>query len=145
MSKANIFFICSLIIACLTFFSSCRGSAGKKAAKDVLELIEKKAGSKAATAIEREAAQTERTVVRETEEYNAGRSRSARRRHHSSHEDDDSYHQPQVYSVQCRQCGGAGAVYMVDYYGNIQYDYYGNPMVSQCPSCGGSGAILVSE
>lgn len=111
-------------------FTSCRGSAGKKAATEVLELIEKKAGSKATSTIEREAAQSERAAIREAEDYNAGKNRSYRPRHHSS-SDDDSYNEPCVYTVQCKQCGGAGAVYIVDYYGNIQYDYYGSPIVSQ--------------
>lgn len=137
-----IFIIFALSIS--VSFTSCRGSAGKKAATEALEIIEKKAGSKAASTIEREAAQSERAAVREAEKYNAGRNRSYRPRHHSSY-DDDSYNEPRVYTVQCNQCGGAGAVYMVDYYGNIQYDYYGNPVVSQCPSCGGAGAILVTQ
>ncbi|MDE6322021.1 MAG: hypothetical protein K2L93_06955 [Muribaculaceae bacterium] len=144
MNNMKLYVTFAVLIACLILFASCRGSAGKKAATEALELIEKKAGSKAATAIEREAAQTERTVVREAEEYNAGRNRTYRPRHHSTY-DDNSYHQPQVYTVQCSQCGGAGAVYMVDYYGNIQFDYYGNPIVSQCPSCGGTGSVTISK
>lgn len=138
-----------LLLICVIALSfsatSCRGSAGKKAATEALELIEKKAGSKAASAIEREAAQAERSAVREVEEYNAGRSRTSRPHHHSSYDNDESEYEPQYYTVTCSQCGGAGAVYMVDYYGNIQYDYYGNPIVSQCPSCGGAGSILVSQ
>lgn len=122
---------------------SCRGSASKKAATEAWELIEKKAGSKAASAIEREAAQSEKSAVREAEEYETGRTRRPRPRHQSY--DDNSGSQPQCYSVQCNQCGGAGVVYMVDYYGNIQCDYYGNPIVGQCPSCGGAGSILVYE
>lgn len=139
----------TLLLICAIALSlsatSCRGSAGKKAATEALELIEKKAGSKAASAIEREAAQAERSAVREAEEYNAGRRRTSRPRHHSSYDSDESEYEPQYYWVTCSQCGGVGAVYIVDYYGNIQYDYYGNPVVSQCPSCGGAGSILVSE
>lgn len=124
--------------------AGCRGSAGKKAATEALELIERKGASKAATAIEREASQVERSAVREAEGYNSGRTRTYRPRH-SSYDENESSYQPQVYTVQCAQCGGSGAVYMVDYYGNIQYDYYGNPLISECPSCGGAGSVLVSE
>lgn len=135
-----------LTILCILTFSltGCRGSAGKKAATEAIELIEKKGASKAASTIEREASQVERNAVRETEGYNTGRSRTYRPRH-SSYDEDESSYQPQVYSVRCSQCGGSGAVYVLDYYGNIQYDYYGNPVISQCPSCGGAGSVLVSE
>lgn len=144
MKTTNI--ILALSILCILSFSmtGCRGSAGKKAATEAIELIEKKGASKAATTIEREASQVERNAVREAEGYNTGR-RSTYRPRHSSYDEDESSYQPQVYSVQCSQCGGSGAVYVLDYYGNIQYDYYGNPVISQCPSCGGAGSILVSE
>lgn len=132
--------ICLLSLA----LTGCRGSAGKKVATEALEIIEKKGASKAASAIERDAAQIERSATREAEGYNSSRSRSYRPRH-SSYDEDESSYQPQVYTVQCSQCGGSGAVYMVDYYGNIQFDYYGNPVINQCPSCGGAGSILVSE
>lgn len=124
--------------------TGCRGSAGKKVATEALEIIEKKGASKAASAIERDASQIERSAAREAEGYNSGRSRTYRPRH-SSYDEDESSYQPQVYTVQCSQCGGSGAVYIVDYYGNIQYDYYGNPVIGQCPNCGGAGSILVSE
>ena len=45
-----------------TFFTSCKGSAGKKAATETLEFIEKKAASKAASSVEREAGQVERAI-----------------------------------------------------------------------------------
>lgn len=135
-----LFTLCSISIS----LAGCRGSAGKKAATEALELIERKGASKAASAIEREASQVERSAAREAEGYNSGRTRTYRPRH-SSYDEEESSYQPQVYTVQCSQCGGSGAVYMVDYYGNIQYDYYGNPVISQCPSCGGAGFFLVSE
>lgn len=145
MTDKKLFLTFAALIACVASFSSCRGSAGKKATTEVLEFIEKKAGTKAAQAIEREAAQAERTAVREAEQYNTGRRRTFRRRHHSSSDDDNSYSQPRAYTVQCNHCGGAGAVYMVDRYNTVQFDCYGNPIVMKCPSCGGTGAIFVSE
>lgn len=134
------------IVAIISIFllSGCKGSGGRRAATEAVEFIEKKAGSKAATALEEEAGQAERTVIRETEEYAPSRSSRPRHPHHSSYDDDDTY-EPQVYTVQCPQCGGSGIVYMVDYYGNIQYDYYGNPIVGQCPSCNGAGSVLVTQ
>lgn len=39
----------------LTFLTSCKGSAGKKAATETLEFIEQKAASKASSSVEREA------------------------------------------------------------------------------------------
>jgi len=132
------------IITSLTCITGCKGAGGKKAATEALEFIEKKAGSKAASTIEREAAQTERAAVREAETYTPSRTSSRPHRPHHSYDNDDEY-EPQVYSVQCAQCGGAGAVYVLDYYGNIQYDYYGNPLISQCPYCNGTGAVLVSQ
>lgn len=144
----------ALTTLCIISFSltGCRGSAGKKAATKTIELIKKKGGaSKAATTIEREAPQMERNAVREAEGYNTRGSRTYRPRYSSYDEDESSYqphessHQPPIYSVQCSQCGGSGMVYIVDFYGNIQYDYYGNPVISQCPSCGGIGFTLVPE
>lgn len=123
-------------------FSSCRGSAGKKAATEALELIEKKVGAEAASALEREASKAEKSAVREIKGNNVGKNRTYRPRRRSF--GDDSYSQPQRYSVVCSQCGGAGAVYIVDYYGNIQFDMYGNPLVTQCTSCRGAGAVYVS-
>ena len=125
--------IVSTLLTFSCFLSSCRGSAGKKAATEAIELIEKKAASKAASAAEREVVQAERSATK---------SRAYRPRHYSS---DDNAYSPQVFQVQCNQCGGAGFVYIVDYYRNIQYDIYGYPIVDQCPSCGGSGSILISE
>ncbi len=125
------------------FLTGCKGAGGKKAATEAIEFIEKKAGSKAATAIEREAGQAERTVGKETKSYRP--TRSSRPHHHSSYSDDEKTYEPQVYTVTCTQCGGTGAVYMLDYYGNIQYDYFGNPLISQCPYCNGTGAILVTQ
>lgn len=140
-SRAGKFIVLFLICVFASFLTGCKGSAGKKAATEALEFIEKRGASKAGSTIEREAAQAERSAAKESEGYNGYRSR--RPRHHSY--DDDGSYTPQSYTVQCSQCGGSGAVYVVDYYGNIQYDYYGNPVISQCPSCGGAGTVVVSQ
>ena len=91
-----LFTLCAISISLV----GCRGSASKKAATEALELIERKGASKAATAIEREASQVERSAAREAEGYNSGRTRTYRPRHSSYDEDEPSY-QPQVYTVQC--------------------------------------------
>lgn len=127
--KTKKIFILGAIVVSSVMISSCN-----KASK-ARPFIEK--------ALEREAAQTEKSVVREAEEYGTKRTRMSRPRHHSSGA--DSYSQPNVYSVPCRQCSGSGTLYITDNYGNIQYDYYGIPMVTQCYNCGGTGSILVSE
>lgn len=133
-----------IAVVSLIGMTSC-GGGSKKAATEALEFIEKKAGSKAAAnTVEREASQAERTVVRETESYTPSRLGHTHRPRHSFYDDEEDY-ESQVYTVQCSQCGGAGAVYVIDYYGNIQYDYYGNPLVSQCPYCNGTGAIIVYQ
>lgn len=41
----------------------------------------------------------------------------------------------------CGFCGGQGLVNLPDYYGNIQYDWYGNPIRINCPNCGGYGWV----
>ncbi len=138
------FILIIIAVASIIGMTGCKGAGSKKAATEALEFIEKKAGSKAATAVEREANQAERAVVRESESYSPSRSGHSHRPRHGSYDDEEDY-EPQVYTVQCSQCGGAGAVYVLDYYGNIQYDYYGNPLVSQCLYCNGTGTILVSQ
>lgn len=137
----------SLLLICIStlFLTGCKGSAGKKAATEVIEIIEKKGASKAGSVIEREATQVERNAAREAEGYNSGRSHRTHRPRHNSYDDDESSYEQQVYTVQCTQCSGSGIVYVVDSYGNVQYDYYGTPLISQCPSCGGSGTRWVSE
>lgn len=48
MNKSNLTIMLFFSVLGLTFFTSCKGSAGKKAATETLEFIEKKAASKAA-------------------------------------------------------------------------------------------------
>lgn len=103
----------------LTFLTSCKGSAGKKVATETLEFIEKKAASKAASSVEREAGQVERAVEENADDaYRSTRSsRPSRPRHHSSYGDDDNEYEettPQAYYATCPYCNGGGIVYATD-------------------------------
>ena len=62
MNKSNLSIMLFFSVLGLTFFTYCKGSAGKKAATEALEFIEKKAASKAASSVEREAGQVERAI-----------------------------------------------------------------------------------
>lgn len=62
MNKSNLTIMLFFSVLGLTFFTSCKGSAGKKAATETLEFIEKKAANKAASSVEREAGQVERAI-----------------------------------------------------------------------------------
>jgi hypothetical protein len=138
-------FAFSIVAIGIFLLTGCKGAGSRRAATKAIEFIEKKASSKAATAIEEEAEKAERTVIKESEERSTpSRSSRPHRPHHNSYDDEESY-EPQVYTIQCPQCGGAGIVYMTDYYGNIQYDYFGNPMVGQCPYCNGTGVVIVTQ
>lgn len=134
----------------LTFLTSCKGSAGKKAATETLEFIEKKAASKAASSVEREAGQVERAVEENADDaYRSTRSsRPSRPRHYSSYGDDDNEYgetTPQAYYATCPYCNGGGIVYATDMYGNVLVDYYGNPQTTTCGNCRGSGQVIVYQ
>lgn len=60
-------------------------------------------------------------------------------------DDNEPQYQPQATIVLCGQCGGTGAVYMLDAYGNYMTDYYGNPVVGPCGACGGTGQQVVYQ
>lgn len=133
-----------------TFFTSCKGSAGKKAATETLEFIEKKTASKAASSVEREAGQVERAIEENADDaYRSTRSsRPSRPRHHSSYDDDDNDYedtQSQANYATCPYCNGGGIVYATDMYGNVLVDYYGNPQTITCGNCGGSGQVIVYQ
>lgn len=146
MNKSNITILLSFSVLWLTFLISCKGSAGKKAATETLEYIERKAAGKAASSVEREAGQVERAVEENADD--AYRStRSSRPRHHSSYDDDNEYEEtaPQAYYATCPYCNGGGIVYATDMYGNVLVDYYGNPQTASCGNCGGSGQVIVYQ
>lgn len=132
--------------------SSCRGSAGKKAATEALEYMERKGG----TLLEKEGASTlERQGGRTLEEEESAAERAWKNKRRAdkvqdildgmSEDEEEPQYQPQPVAVMCGQCSGSGMVYMVDYYGNVMYDMYGNPQVTACPVCGGSGQQIVYQ
>ena len=133
-----------------TFFTSCKGSAGKKAATETLEFIEKKAASKSASSVEREAGEVVLTIDEYAyDAYVSSRiSRASRPRHDSSYDDDDNDYedtQSQANYATCPYCNGGGIVYATDMYGNVLVDYYGNPQTITCGNCGGSGQVIVYQ
>lgn len=134
--------------------SSCRGSAGKKAATEAVEFFEKKGGSllekEGASALERSGSR-----IAEEEESAAQKAWKNKRRAErvqdflddmsEDEEEETPQYQPQPIAILCGRCGGNGRVYMVDYYGNVMLDMYGNPQVTLCPACGGSGQQIVYQ
>lgn len=150
MNKSNLTIMLFFSVLGLTLFTSCKGSAGKKAATETLEFIEKKAANKAASSVEREAGQVERAIEENADDaYRSTRSsRPSRPRHHSSYDDDDNDYedtQSQAYYATCPYCNGGGIVYATDMYGNVLVDYYGNPQTITCGNCGGSGQVIVYQ
>ena len=150
MNKSNLTIMLFFSVLGLTFFTSCKGSAGKKAATETLEFIEKKAANKAASSVEREAGQVERAIEENADDaYRSTRSsRPSRPRHYSSYDDyDNDYEdtQSQVNYATCPYCNGGGIVYATDMYGNVLVDYYGNPQTITCGNCGGSGQVIVYQ
>ena len=134
-------FILSLVII-IVGLTSCKGSAGKKAATEAVEYFEKKGGK----LLEKEGSR-----IIEEEEPAAQKYWKAKRRAERIQDfvegltEDEPQYQPQPVAIICGQCRGNGAVYLVDGYGNIMYDYYGNPQVSMCLTCGGSGQQIVYQ
>lgn len=150
MNKSNLTIMLFFSVLGLTFFTSCKGSAGKKAATETFEFIEKKAANKAASSVEREAGQVERAIEENADDaYRSTRSsRPSRPRHHSSYDDDDNDYedtQSQANYATCPYCNGGGIVYATDMYGNVLVDYYGNPQTITCGNCGGSGQVIVYQ
>lgn len=142
--------ILSILFVSAISFTSCKGSAGKKAATETLEFIERKAASKAASSVEREAGQVERALEENADDaYRSTRSsRPSRPRHHSSYDDGDNDYedtQSQAYYATCPYCNGGGIIYATDMYGNVLVDYYGNPQTITCGNCGGSGQVIVYQ
>ena len=139
-------------------FSSCKGSGGKRTATEAIEFIEKKTAGKAASSIEREAGQIERTIEENADDaYNSTSSRRVRRLRHSFDEGNDGNEDnidnneeygettTQAYTTVCPYCNGGGIVYARDIYGNVLIDYYGNPQTTVCGNCGGNGQVIVYQ
>lgn len=149
----------TLLITCVISLSSCRGSGGKKVATEALEFIEKEAGS-----LERNAGRLERgaMVVEENankasksaeEEYNSYNSYQRYRKakkwqdriENCFEEDEEVETTPRPVTITCPHCQGNGMVYATDMYGNLIYDYYGNPQVVYCPQCGGNRVVVTYQ
>lgn len=150
MKKTNLTILLFISTLGLMTITSCKGSAGKKAATETLEFIEKKAASKAASSVEREAGQVERAIEENADDaYRSTRSsRPSRPRHHSSYDNDDNDYedtQSQANYATCTYCNGGGIVYATDMYGNVLVDYYGNPQTITCGNCSGSGQVIVYQ
>lgn len=148
MNKSILTILLSFSVLGLTFLTSCKGSAGKKAATETLEYIERKAADKAASSVEREAGQVERAVEEDADDAYRSTRKTSRPRHHSSYDDDDNEYEetaPQAYYATCPYYNGGGIVYATNMYGNVLVDYYGNPQTSSCGNCGGSGQVIVYQ
>ena len=146
----------TLLVTSVIGLSSCRGSGGKKVATEALEFIEKEAGS-----LERNAGRLERgaLVVEENankasksaeEEYNSYQKyRKAKkwqdRIENCFEEEENVETTPQPVTIPCPHCQGNGMVYATDMYGNLIYDYYGNPQVVYCPQCGGNRVVVTYQ
>lgn len=149
----------TLLVTCVISLSSCRGSGGKKVATEAFEFIEKEAGS-----LERNAGRLERgaMVVEENankasksaeEEYNSYNSYQKYRKakkwqdriENCFDEDENVETTPQPVTIPCPHCQGNGMVYATDMYGNLIYDYYGNPQVVYCPQCGGNRVVVTYQ
>ena len=130
------FGILTVIVFAAFLVSSCKGSAGKKAATETIEFIEKESshyGDDVGKLLDEEG----------TKAVKSYESKPRMRRLHHGNDDASSYQQPTI--VMCGQCNGTGMVYLLDGYGNIMTDYYGNPQIAPCPACGGSGQQTVYQ
>lgn len=137
----NFSFILSVLFFSL-LFTSCRGCNGKRVATEAAEFVEKKASKY----IERE------SKAFEDEESSALRTYKNKRRADRIRdnidnllEEDEEEYVPQQTIIQCPQCNGGGIVYVVDAYGNIVTDYYGNAQTMYCPNCQGQGRVVVYQ
>ena len=138
---------------CLTT-TSCNGSAGKKAATEVIKAFEKESGS-----LERNAGRFERAAVsaegssgklsKEAEEEYSTYSKYRKAKKWGERVDNclgnDDESEPQAVTITCPQCQGNGIVYATDMYGNVIYDYYGNAQTTYCPNCQGNGPVVVYQ
>lgn len=138
--KRRVFILSFFIIAIL--LCSCKGSGGKKIATEATEFIEKKAGkylNRDAKTFESEESSALRT-------YKNKRRADRLRENIDEHlEEDAEEYVPQQIVIQCTQCNGGGIVYVVDGFGNIVTDYYGNAQTMYCPNCKGQGRIVVYQ
>ena len=149
-------FYLTFVVACVISLSSCRGSGGKKVATETLEFIEKEAGSleRNAGRLERGALEVEENASRVSKSAEEGcnnyqnyrKAKKWQERIENYLEDDEEFETtPQPVTVQCPHCQGNGRAYATDMYGNIIFDYYGNPQVVYCPQCAGNRVVVTYQ
>ena len=111
-----------VLLSVLTIsLTSCRGAAGREG----VEYIEKKGGSLMKKLFKEE------PKTSPIQKYKIKRGFKGFK----------EQKQPQPVNVPCNRCQQRGFIYIVDYYGNVLIDIYGNPQIMQCPNCGGSGVV----
>lgn len=138
--KNLICILCVFVFSLL--FTSCRGSSGKRVATEAAEFVEKKASKY----IERESKAFEDEESSALKTYkNKRRAERVRDNIEDFFEEDEEEYVPQQTIIQCPQCNGGGIVYVVDAYGNIVTDYYGNAQTMYCPNCQGQGRVVVYQ
>ena len=135
------FLMVSLLVGACFLSTSCRGAGGKKAATEAVEYVERKAATMGDDASR---------LSRESEEEYSSYSnyRKARklqdRIDRISEEDEETGGMSQPVTIPCPHCQGNGMVYVTDTYGNMMFDYYGNPQVTYCPQCGGTKQVTLN-
>lgn len=138
---------------CLTT-TSCKGSAGKKVASEAMQLLEKESGSlernavrieKAAVSVEESSGKLSKEAEDELSSYSKYRKTKKweERIDNCLGNDDEPVSQP--VAIICPQCQGNRMVYATDAYGNVVFDYNGNPQVIYCPNCQGNGQVIVYQ
>ena len=126
--KQFVFFLMMMFVITTTC-SSCKGSAGKAGKKLGAEVVEY--GGK---------------MFKEEENTTLKNYKNSRRFQDAKEQIEDVINTtPQPVTVTCGLCAGQRYVFCVDAYGNIIYDFYGNPQIMPCPSCGGAGQKITYQ
>ena len=136
--------------------TSCKGSAGKKVASEAMQLLEKESGSlernavrieKAAVSVEESSGNLSRDAEDELNSYSKYRkAKKWQDRIENTFEADGEVETTsQPVAITCPYCQGNRMVYATDAYGNVVFDYNGNPQVIYCPNCQGNGQVIVYQ
>lgn len=144
-----------LVISLCISATSCKGPVAKKVGTEAVEMLEKKGGSlehnagrleREATIVEGNSGDVENTTDDIIDGYK--KYRKAKRLQEKIDNilgDDDGEPTPQATTITCPTCQGNGAVYATDAYGNVIFDYNGNPQIVYCPQCGGNRIVVVYQ
>lgn len=136
--------------------TSCKGSAGKKVASEAMQLLEKESGGlernagrieKAAVSVEESSGNLSRDAEDELDSYSKYRkAKKWQNRIENTFEADGEVETTsQPVAIICPYCQGNRMVYATDAYGNVVFDYNGNPQVIYCPNCQGNGQVIVYQ